>query len=79
MSSGDGGDGDDAARKEGVFRWLHGPNRSMSFTRWGPGEPNNHPHSGPGGDEDCAEVVVKTALWNDCPCDHSKEVVCQFP
>ena len=54
------------AASEGNWMWDDG--RSLEYTHWSPGEPNNV------GNEDCAEMITDTSAsyrgyWNDLPCD----------
>ncbi|KAI8521387.1 hypothetical protein Bbelb_011410 [Branchiostoma belcheri] len=60
---------------EGTFTWLDG--LPTTFSNWEPGEPSNA-----GGNEDCAEIVHDTGLWNDVPCGQSwstRGYVCKRP
>ena len=58
--------------REGRWRWIDG-NRSMRYSNWDVGEPNNHKHRWD--DEDClltnwdGEMVGHTR-WNDAPCSN---------
>ena len=55
--------------EEGRFEWLD--SRSVSFTSWNSGEPNNS------GGEDCVEITSGSGLWNDIPCDYARSFVCE--
>jgi cysteine-rich repeat protein len=54
---------------EGSFVWSSGS--SASYRRWNPGEPNNY------GNEDCVELLVSDARWNDACCGADKIYVCE--
>ena len=44
----------------------------MKFSRWLPGEPNNH------GDEDCAHFLGDAeGAWNDVTCDTKMWFICE--
>jgi hypothetical protein len=55
---------------EGVFLWPDG--RAPSFTSWGVGEPNDA-----SANEDCGEMSLGVATWNDVPCADARAYVCE--
>ncbi|XP_013400201.1 hepatic lectin-like [Lingula anatina] len=55
---------------EGQWKWQNG--QSMTYTNWGPNEPNNS-----GSMEDCAEFVPATGKWNDIRCTQKQSFLCQ--
>jgi hypothetical protein len=55
---------------EGAFVWPDGG--APTFTAWGRGEPNDA-----AGNEDCAELGLTTALWNDVPCTDLRAYICE--
>jgi len=44
--------------QEGTWKWISG--ESVTFTNWNSGEPNNS-----NGNEDYAQLIKSTGLWND--------------
>ncbi|XP_068115094.1 mannose-binding protein-like [Hyperolius riggenbachi] len=54
-----------------IFTYIN--NRPLTYTNWGPGEPNNFM----GRDEDCAEMW-DTGKWNDSICDGLRSVICEI-
>ncbi|XP_008940691.1 PREDICTED: C-type lectin domain family 17, member A-like, partial [Merops nubicus] len=55
---------------EGAWQWVDG--RSLSFTFWSPGEPNNVGQQG----EDCA-TIFPNGFWNDVPCTNQEAWICE--
>jgi len=55
---------------EGAFVWA---GATSSYTRWGGGEPNNS------GNEDCAQLLNASGLWNDIICTTTLAFVCEGP
>ncbi len=57
---------------EGTFVWASGA--PVSFTSWGPGEPNDA-----SGGEDCGEIFMVGAVgaWNDLFCTFPRPYVCE--
>jgi hypothetical protein len=53
-------------------QWLWSTGAPVVFTSWAPGEPNNA-----GGDENCGELYVRRAQWNDLACDRPMPYVCE--
>ncbi|XP_013402517.1 perlucin-like [Lingula anatina] len=63
--------GNDMAQ-EGRWVWV-GTNSVLSYTNWYPGEPSNNE-----GIEHCLELrSVITHRWNDAPCGHAKNFICE--
>ncbi|KAG5264615.1 hypothetical protein AALO_G00256140 [Alosa alosa] len=58
-------------KTEGIF--LDTDNSTLSFTKWKPGEPNDHNNN-----EDCSMVYTATGLWNDILCDRKYHIVCEI-
>uniref|UniRef100_A0A668A7N4 C-type lectin domain-containing protein n=1 Tax=Myripristis murdjan TaxID=586833 RepID=A0A668A7N4_9TELE len=60
---------------EGKWKWLDGS--SLSYTYWGPGEPN----SDGGKNEDCGEIRFhdRRNRWNDESCGSSNFWICEKP
>lgn len=55
---------------EGTFVWVDGS--APAFTAWGMGEPNNALDG-----EDCGQLAVATAVWNDIACATAGAFVCE--
>lgn len=55
---------------EGTFVWVDGS--APVFTAWGMGEPNNAFDG-----EDCGQLDVATAVWNDIACATAGAFVCE--
>eukprot|EP00058_Branchiostoma_floridae_P010640 XP_002596128.1 hypothetical protein BRAFLDRAFT_66146 [Branchiostoma floridae] len=55
---------------EGGWEWSDG--QPFTYLNWGGGEPNNA-----GSGEDCTEMLVSNALWNDMPCDALRGYMCK--
>ncbi|XP_078659901.1 lymphocyte antigen 75-like isoform X2 [Branchiostoma floridae x Branchiostoma belcheri] len=55
---------------EGGWEWSDG--MPFTYLNWGGGEPNNA-----GSGEDCTEMLVSNALWNDMPCDSLRGYMCK--
>jgi len=55
---------------EGTFVWVDGT--APAFTAWGMGEPNNALDG-----EDCGQLAVATAAWNDIACATAGAFVCE--
>ena len=58
--------------EEGVFTWQDG--NPLVYEAWNEGEPNNF-----NSNEDCVEVLLSNALWNDARCRDEKSFICSFP
>ncbi|KAL2080343.1 hypothetical protein ACEWY4_024136 [Coilia grayii] len=56
---------------EGTFLDTH--RRTLSFTKWAQGEPNNSDKN-----EHCGMIFINTGLWNDVPCDRNYHIVCEI-
>ncbi|XP_076014518.1 uncharacterized protein LOC143007034 [Genypterus blacodes] len=60
---------------EGGYSWSDGT--PVSYTNWGPGEPNNHDNR-----EDCVEMMSNAngthSWWNDLNCDAHMDWVCMI-
>ncbi len=54
----------------GTFVWVDGT--APVFTAWGAGEPNNALDG-----EDCGQLAVATAVWNDIACATAGAFVCE--
>ncbi|XP_066274309.1 uncharacterized protein [Branchiostoma lanceolatum] len=62
------------ANSEGRWVFEDGQTlKSSGYANWGRREPNNAD-----GNEDCAEVLSTRSLWNDVPCNSTKEFTCQI-
>jgi hypothetical protein len=55
---------------EGTFVWVDGS--ALVFTAWNAGEPNNALDG-----EDCGQLAVATAVWNDIACATAGAFVCE--
>lgn len=55
---------------EGTFVWVDGT--APVFTAWGMGEPNNAIDG-----EDCGQLAVAAAVWNDIACATAGAFVCE--
>lgn len=55
---------------EGTFVWVDGS--APAFTAWGMGEPNDALEG-----EDCGQLAVATATWNDIACVNPGAFVCE--
>ena len=58
-------------------RFLCGDyDREMSYSNWGPGEPNNEKN------EDCVVMDVRDEMtplvWNDVPCSYEFAFICEM-
>ena len=53
--------------------WMCADGSPVTYTNWGSGEPNNHPHDSNG--EDCAVFYVG-GTWIDLPCWYMADSVC---
>ena len=53
--------------------WVHTDNSPLTFTKWGPGQPDNY-----GSGEHCSEILTNQN-WNDIPCSGSKRSICERP
>ncbi|NXE85338.1 CL17A protein, partial [Cochlearius cochlearius] len=58
------------AHREGDWQWVDG--RSLSFSFWNSGEPNNVGHQG----EDCA-TIYSSGRWNDATCSNAEVWICE--
>ncbi|KAL4617320.1 macrophage mannose receptor 1-like [Arapaima gigas] len=59
---------------DGGYQWSDGT--ALSYTNWGPGEPNNHL-----GQEDCVEMLSTTngsSFWNDLNCGAAQDWICMI-
>ncbi|KPP79615.1 macrophage mannose receptor 1-like, partial [Scleropages formosus] len=59
---------------DGGYQWSDGT--PVSYTNWGPGEPNNHLDQ-----EDCVEMVSTTngsSYWNDLNCGAVQDWICMI-
>jgi len=52
--------------------WLWEDGSEVYYTNWASGEPND------AGGEDCAEMYVSSADWNDISCTDTNYVVCEY-
>ena len=59
------------SEQEGVWTWSDGT--SSAYTNWNAIAPDDF-----GDGEDCAEVRIADALWNDRPCSNNKGRVCRI-
>jgi CotH kinase protein/Lectin C-type domain/Putative metal-binding motif len=57
---------------ENTFVWTDGT--PVDFTLWSAGEPNDY-----GSGEDCTQVYVGNASWNDLDCNGGLRYVCKLP
>uniref|UniRef100_A0A8C4SM36 C-type lectin domain-containing protein n=1 Tax=Erpetoichthys calabaricus TaxID=27687 RepID=A0A8C4SM36_ERPCA len=58
-----------------IMHWSD--NSPVSYTNWGPNEPNNHL-----GRENCVEMGITangSSYWNDLNCDAMRDWICQIP
>ncbi|KAK3100720.1 hypothetical protein FSP39_024244 [Pinctada imbricata] len=53
-----------------VYRWTDGT--ALDFTKWAPKQPDNYK-----GREDCVELVMYQALWNDQVCSNRRNWICK--
>ncbi len=58
--------------------WVDVESKSLGYTAWRSGEPNDYPTAGEQGQEDCAMMYASDGTWNDDICGNSKHYVCEF-
>eukprot|EP00117_Sycon_ciliatum_P030028 scpid79034/ scgid23776/ Cadherin-related tumor suppressor; Protein fat len=54
-------------------RWRDQEGNHLTYSKWGPGEPNNQ------GEEDCGALYTDSQAWNDVSCGSSCSFICRFP
>lgn len=58
--------------------WVDVESKSLGYSAWRGGEPNDYPTPGEQGQEDCAMMYASDGTWNDDICGNSKHYVCEF-
>lgn len=58
--------------------WVDVEGKSLAYTAWRGGEPNDYPTPGEQGQEDCSMMYANDGTWNDDICGSSKQYVCEF-
>ncbi|MBL9004863.1 MAG: C-type lectin domain-containing protein [Myxococcales bacterium] len=58
--------------------WVDVESKSLGYSAWRGGEPNDYPTAGEQGQEDCAMMYASDGTWNDDICGNSKHYVCEF-
>lgn len=58
--------------------WIDVENKSVAYSAWRSGEPNDYPTAGEQGQEDCGMLYANDGTWNDDPCGNSRHYVCEF-
>ncbi|CAH3191186.1 unnamed protein product, partial [Porites evermanni] len=53
-------------------RWMWVDGSRTTYTHWSNREPNDH-----GGNEDCTYMFPPAGKWNDSPCSHGRQYLCE--